>query len=51
MLKEDEIKVIAYRIWEDEGCPPERDVENWLEAEIIWEENHKIENRYSIQSN
>jgi hypothetical protein len=36
--KEDEIKVIAYSIWEQEGCPNGKDCEHWLRAEAIWEE-------------
>ena len=37
MAKEDEIKLIAYSIWE-EDCPDGRDCEHWFRAEAIWEE-------------
>ncbi len=35
--REDEIRTIAYGIWEKENRPRERAVEEWLKAEIIWE--------------
>jgi hypothetical protein len=38
MDREDEIKLIAYRLWEEEGCPDGRDCEHWIEAETIWQE-------------
>ena len=37
MGREDEIRAIAYRIWEEEGCVDGHDVEHWLKAEQIWE--------------
>ncbi|MFC1910799.1 DUF2934 domain-containing protein [Chloroflexota bacterium] len=37
MIKEDEIRIIAYRIWEKEGCCAGHDCEHWLKAEVIWE--------------
>jgi hypothetical protein len=39
--KEQDIKLIAYHIWENEGCPNGHDVEHWQKAEIIWQERHK----------
>ncbi len=41
MGREDEIKVIAYSIWEGEGCPNGRDCEHWYRAEIIWEDQQQ----------
>jgi len=41
MAKEDEIKLIAYNIWLEEGCCDGRDLEHWVRAEIIWEEQAK----------
>ena len=38
MAREDEIKLIAYQLWEEEGCPPGRDGEHWYRAEVIWQE-------------
>ena len=42
MGREDEIRIIAYRIWEEEGCCG-HDFEHWLEAEVIWEEKQENE--------
>ncbi len=41
MAREDEVKLIAYRIWEEEGCPDGRDCEHWFRAETIWEQQAK----------
>lgn len=35
---EEEIRSIAYQIWEEEGHPDGRDLEHWLRAESIWRE-------------
>ena len=43
MGREEEIKLIAYNIWEEEGCPNWRDCEHWLRAEAIWEQQPKPE--------
>jgi len=43
MGREEEISLIAYRIWEEESCCHGRDVEHWLKAEAIWEEKQKKE--------
>ncbi|MBI4488263.1 MAG: DUF2934 domain-containing protein [Deltaproteobacteria bacterium] len=40
MQREEEIRLIAYQIWEEEGRPQGRDVEHWLKAEAIWREHH-----------
>lgn len=37
----DEIRSIAYQIWEEEGYPEGRDVEHWLRAEMIWQERNQ----------
>lgn len=36
--REEEIRLIAYQIWEEEGRPHGRDLEHWRKAEAIWEE-------------
>lgn len=38
MGREEEIRLIAYKIWEEEGRPHGCDVEHWLKAEAVWEE-------------
>jgi hypothetical protein len=41
MGREDEIRTIAYRIWEEEGCCNGHDFNHWLKAEVIWEDKQK----------
>ena len=41
MAREDEIRLIAYRIWEEEGCVDGQDCEHWFQAETIWEQDQK----------
>ena len=41
MGREDEIRLIAYAIWEEESCPDGRDCEHWLMAETVWEQREK----------
>jgi len=48
MGREEEIRLIAYSIWEQEGCCNGHDMEHWLRAEAIWEE--KQEQRKDISS-
>ena len=43
--REEEIRLIAYRIWEEEGRPHGRDWEHWRKAEGLWEEQHREEPR------
>lgn len=35
MLNEDEVRRLAHRLWEEEGCPEGRDEEFWYLAEDI----------------
>ena len=44
MGREDEIKLIAYKIWEEEGCLDGRDCDHWFRAEVIWEQQQKQKN-------
>lgn len=41
MGKEDEIRLIAYHIWEEEGCQDGHDCEHWFRAENLWEKKDK----------
>ena len=41
MRKEDEVRLIAYSIWEEDGCPNGRDCEHWFRAEVIWDQQQK----------
>jgi hypothetical protein len=42
LRREDEIRIIAFQIWEGEDRPKGRDVEHWLQAEKIWEKKQQI---------
>lgn len=37
MERENEIRAIAYQVWEGEGRPEGRGLDHWLKAEAIWE--------------
>jgi hypothetical protein len=41
MGREEEIKLIAYKIWEEERCVDGHDCEHWFRAEAIWEQQQK----------
>jgi hypothetical protein len=41
MAREDEIRLIAYTIWEEDNCVIGQDCEHWLKAELIWEQRQK----------
>ena len=39
--REDEIRTIAYGIWEKDNRPRGRALEEWLKAELIWESEQR----------
>lgn len=41
MDREEEIRLIAYYIWEKDGGVHGRDIEHWLKAEAVWETRQK----------
>jgi hypothetical protein len=41
MGREEEIRLIAYSIWEQEGYCDGHEIDHWLRAEVIWEKNQK----------
>ena len=41
--REEEIRLIAYRIWEEESRPHGRDWEHWRKAEAIWQDQQDQE--------
>ena len=49
MGKEDEIRLIAYNIWQQDGCCDGHDCEHWLRAEAVWEEKRK-EKTFSVKA-
>jgi hypothetical protein len=48
MGREDEIRTIAYRIWEDEGRGDGHDFDHWLKAEMLWEEERKNDIAFEV---
>jgi hypothetical protein len=38
MHHENEVRLIAYELWENDGRPDGRDLDHWLQAEAIWAE-------------
>jgi len=34
--REEEIRKIAYKLWQEEGCPDGRHLDHWFRAEVIW---------------
>ena len=41
MNREEGIRIIAYRIWEEGGNRHGSDVADWLKAETIWQEKNQ----------
>ena len=42
MHHDEEVRLIAYRIWEEEGRPDGRALDHWLKAEILWDERQEF---------
>ena len=40
MGQEDEIKRLAYQLWEEEGRPEGRDLNHYYMAEILWQQRN-----------
>jgi translation elongation factor EF-1alpha len=41
MAKEDEVRLIAYQIWQAEGCKDGFECDHWYRAEAVWEAQHE----------
>jgi hypothetical protein len=37
MNRDEEIRQVAYKLWQEEGCPDGYDVQHWIRAKMIWE--------------
>lgn len=48
MSREEEIRLIAHGIWENEGRLSGHDIENWLRAEVIWRRRQRQRQILSI---
>jgi len=38
--RDEDIRQLAYRLWQEAGCPEGNDVQHWLKAEAIWLNDH-----------
>ncbi len=43
--RDEEIRQLAYRFWQEAGCPNGTDLQHWLKAEEFWRENQPAEKR------
>lgn len=43
--QDEEIRQLAYKIWQEAGCPHGAEVQHWLKAQEIWLESHRPKKR------
>jgi hypothetical protein len=43
MDHDDKVRVIAYRLWEQEGRPDGRALDHWPKAEALWDDEQQFE--------
>ena len=43
--RDEQIRELAYRIWQEEGYPYGQEVQHWLKAETIWLEKHRVKSQ------
>jgi Protein of unknown function (DUF2934) len=43
--RDEEIRQLAYRLWQESGCPTGSDLQHWLKAQEMWQEKHRPKNR------
>ena len=43
--RDEEIRQLAYKFWQEAGCPNGSDLQHWLKAQEFWQENHRSENQ------
>jgi hypothetical protein len=34
--RDEEVRQLAYRFWQEAGCPNESELQHWLKAEATW---------------
>ena len=42
MNRDEEIRQVAYKLWQEEGYPHGYEVQHWLKAEAICQEKHHL---------
>ena len=45
--RDEEIRQLAYRFWQEVGSPNGYDLQHWLKAEAIWLEEHRSQSESS----
>ena len=43
--RDEEIRQLAYRLWQESGCPNGSDLQHWLKAQELWQEKHRPKSR------
>ncbi len=43
--RDEQIRQLAYKFWQEAGCPNGADLQHWLKAEEVWRENQPGEKR------
>jgi hypothetical protein len=43
--RDEEVRQLAYKFWQEAGCPNGADLQHWLKAEEVWRDNQGPENR------
>ena len=43
--RDEEIRQVAYKLWQEEGCPDGYDLQHWLKAETEWLEEKRPKNK------
>ena len=43
--RDEEIRQLAYGIWQEAGCPNGSDLQHWLQAKELWLEIHSPKSR------
>ena len=43
--RDEETRQLAYKLWQEEGCPDGYDVQHWLKAETVWLEEKRPKNK------
>jgi len=37
---DEEVRHLAYKLWQEAGCPIGSDLQHWLQAQEIWRQTH-----------
>ena len=43
--RDEEIRQVAYKLWQEEGCPDGYDLQHRLKAETVWLEEKRPKNK------